>query len=470
MSDGAVSPAEYRARLAEALADGARFGSLYASTDGAQGVIRTVLCLPGGALRCESVAVSDGRAPSIVDLTPAAEWAEREAHDLHGVAFDGHEPLRPLAEHTPELASWTVPVAGSDAYQVAVGPIHAGVIESGHFRFHVVGDRILYLDVRLFYKHRGLERAAVHVPLDDAIAYAARACGACAVTNRVAYAHAVERLRGLRPTAAVARARTLLLELERLWNHLNDIAAICAGVGLAAGNQRFAALCEDARRLNAALTGHRLLFDSVHVGGSRLAIDDGRRATALEALTGLRGATTAMWRELVFNTSFQDRLVDIGVLGRDDAIAWGAVGPAARAAGVAEDARAVGDDWLAYDDFRPALGEHAAGDVRARLEQRELELQQTFALLARLLEQPVAPGACAPDSEPLEHAVTRVESPRGATICALERSGDAVGRLHLRTGSYANWPVLARVAPGNLLPDFPLINKSFELCYACADR
>jgi hypothetical protein len=209
MSDGAVSSAEYRARLAEALADGARFGTLYASADGAQPMVRTVLCLPGGALRCESVAVSGGRAPSIVDLTPAAEWAERDAHDLHGVAFDGHEPLRPLAEHTPELASWTVPVAGSDAYQVAVGPIHAGVIESGHFRFHVVGDRILYLDVRLFYKHRGLERAAAHVPLDDAIAYAARACGACAVTNRVAYAHAVERLRGLRPTAEVARARTL---------------------------------------------------------------------------------------------------------------------------------------------------------------------------------------------------------------------------------------------------------------------
>jgi Ni,Fe-hydrogenase III large subunit len=470
MSDGAVSPAEYRARLSEALADGARFGTLYASTDGAQPVIRTVLCFPGGALRSESVAVSDGRAPSIVDLTPAAEWAEREAHDLHGVAFDGHEPLRPLVEHTPELASWTVPVAGPDAYQVAVGPIHAGVIESGHFRFHVVGDRILYLDVRLFYKHRGLERAAVHVPLDDAIAYAARACGACVVTNRVAYAHAVERLRGLRPTAEVAHARTLLLELERLWNHLNDIAAICAGVGLAAGNQRFAALCEEARRLNAVLTGHRLLFDSVHVGGSRLAVDDEERRAARDVLAALRAATAAMWRELVFNTSFQDRLIDIGVLGRGEAVAWGAVGPSARAAGVAEDARTDGGGWLAYDGFRPVLSECATGDVRARLEQRELELQQTFALLERLLEHPLAPAACTPDSAPLDRAVTRVESPRGATICAVERSGDGVGRLHLRTGSYANWPVLARVAPGNLLPDFPLINKSFELCYACADR
>ena len=158
------------------------------------------------------------------------------------------------------------------------------------------------------------------------------------------------------------------------------------------------------------------------------------------------------------------------MLARGDAVAWGAAGPAARASGVAEDARADGDSRLAYDGFAAALNERAAGDVRARLEQRELELDQTFALLDALLDQPHAPGACTLDAPLLEAALARIESPRGATICALERSGELVGRLHLRTGSYANWPVLARVAPGNLLPDFPLINKSFELCYACADR
>ena len=371
MSDG-----DYRARVAEALAGGARLGALYATADAAQPVVRAVLFAPDGTARSVSAAVRDGRAPSIVDLAPAAEWAEREAHDLGGVVFDGHEPLRPLADHTPDLSSWTVPVHGDDAYQVAVGPIHAGVIESGHFRFHVVGDRILHLDVRLFYKHRGLERAAAGVPLDDAIAYAARACGGCAVTNRVAYAQAAEHLRGLRPSAEVARARTLLLELERLWNHLNDIAAVCAGVGLAAGNQRFAALCEEARHLNAELTGHRLLFDTVQVGGSRLALDEAQCRKARAALARLRAATAATWRELVFNTSFQDRLIDIGVLERAGAPAWGAVGPVARAAGLCEDARADEGDRLAYDEFEPAQSERPAGDVRARLEQRELELRQ----------------------------------------------------------------------------------------------
>ena len=199
---------EYRARVTEALAGGARFAGLYASSEGNQSVIRTLLRLPGGALRSETAATDGGRVPSIVDLAPAAEWDEREAHDLHGIGFDGHEPLRPLADHTPDLASWTVPVAGADAYQVAVGPIHAGIIESGHFRFHVVGERILHLDARLFYKHRGLERAPRERRSKRAIAYAARACGGCAVTNRVAYAHAAERLLGLRPSPrSRARAR-----------------------------------------------------------------------------------------------------------------------------------------------------------------------------------------------------------------------------------------------------------------------
>ena len=470
MSSDTGAHARYRDAVAGALAAGSKLAGLYASADDGRPAVRAVLCRPDGALDSVSVVVEDGHAPTIVDISPAAEWPEREAHDLHGVHFDGHEPLRPLVDHTGDLSAWTVPVDGPDAYQIAVGPIHAGVIESGHFRLHVVGDRILHLDVRLFYKHRGLERSAENVALVTAIAYAARACGACAVSNRAAYAHAAEQILGLRPTAEVARSRTLLLELERLWNHLNDVAAICAGVGLAAGNQRFAALCEDARQLNARIAGHRLLFDSVHVGGSRLELDHGERESARAVLAQLRAETAASWRDLVFNASFQDRLIDVGVLTRDQAAALGAVGPVARSAGLAEDARTCQDDWLAYDGFRPALGDRADGDVRARLEQRELELRQTFALLEELLTLPITAGASAADTSPVQQALARIESPRGATLCALEADGERLARLYLRTGSYANWPVLASVVPGNLMPDFPLINKSFELCYACADR
>ena len=176
--------ASYRDAVALALAEGRRFGGLHATADGA--LVRTALVSPTGDVGLETVAVADGAVPSIVDLAPAAGWDEREAHDLQGVGFDGHEPLRPLVAHAAELSRWTVPVRGDDAYQVAVGPIHAGVIESGHFRFHVVGDRILHLDARLFYKHRGLERAAQGATLAAGARYVGRACAACAVANGVA--------------------------------------------------------------------------------------------------------------------------------------------------------------------------------------------------------------------------------------------------------------------------------------------
>jgi Ni,Fe-hydrogenase III large subunit len=367
------------------------------------------------------------------------------------------------------LERWVVPLRGDDAYQVAVGPIHAGIIESGHFRFHVVGDRILHLDTRLFYKHRGLEQAALGKTLDQGMAYASRACAACAVTNGVAYAHACEDALGLVSTAGLARVRTILLELERQWSHLNDIAAVCAGVGLAAGNNSFAALTERARRLNAALTGHRFLFGSVRVGGSDLTMrgDDVRAAQG--EVAALRTDSARAWRELLFNASFQDRLPDIGIVTAAQAKRLGAVGPAARAAGLAEDVRA-GSPRLAYEGLEPVVPKRAEGDVQSRLEQRALELLQTFGVLERLLDSPVGPAVAEPGSEERPIGVGRVESPRGATSCVIERDHDRIERFRLRTGSYANWPAVAYAATDNLLPDFPLINKSFELCYACVDR
>jgi Ni,Fe-hydrogenase III large subunit len=455
----------YRSTVARALDTGWQFAGLHASGTS----IRTVLASPDGDLQIETVPVADGHVPSIVDLAPASSWDEREAADLYGVRFDGHEPLRPLVDHDAALDRWTVPVHSDDTYQIAVGPIHAGVIESGHFRFHVVGDKILHLDARLFYKHRGLERAAEGRPLEEGLAYAQRACAACAVTNTVAYAHACEDALGLQPTAELARARTILLELERTWSHLNDIAAVCAGVGLAAGNTHFAALTDRTRALNAALTGHRFLFGTVRVGGSALTLDAGAVAHTREELAGLRGAAHRGWRELLFNASFQDRLPDVGVLTMEDARSLGTVGPAARASGIAEDVRSS-SPRLAYDGFEAQVPTDAAGDAQARLEQRALELWQSLDVLDALLDGPVLPAAAAPGAPPKPIGIARVESPRGATLCVVEHADGTLERLRLRTGSYANWPAVAHAAVGNLLPDFPLINKSFELCYACADR
>ncbi len=459
----------YRAAVAAALADGWQARSLYAAGGGQS--VRIALTAPDGRARIETVAVGpDGAVTSVADLAPAMAWDEREAHDLYGIRFAGHEPMRPLLDHGAPLADWTVPVRGHDPYQVAVGPIHAGVIESGHFRFHVVGDRILHLDARLFYKHRGLERVAEGMPIAAAIAVVSRACAACAVANGVAFATAAEQALGLRPVPQLARARTLLLELERVWNHLNDIAAVCAGTGMAAGNAWFLALTERARRLNASVAGHRFLFGSVQVGRSELALDAGAVTSCARELAGLRAAAESGWRELAFNASFQDRLVGVGVADARACTRLGITGPAARAAGLADDARTM-SPYPAYHGFLPATPATPAGDVRDRLGQRILELRQALDLLETLLDHgPVSPAAAVAGDPASPAGIGMTESPRGATSCIIERAGDTLRRVRLRTASYANWPAVAHAAAGSLLPDFPLINKSFELCYACADR
>ena len=368
-----MSGPTYRATVESALSAGWRFAGLHASAGGA--LVRTALVDPGGSIRIETAAAEEGTVPTIVDLAPAAGWDEREAADLYGIRFDGHEPLRPLVDHDLDLdlKHWTVRVRGDDAYQIAVGPIHAGVIESGHFRFHVVGDRILHLDARLFYKHRGLERAAEGRPLEDGLAYAMRACAACAVSNTVAYAHACEDALGLQPTRQLARARTILLELERVWSHLNDIAAVCAGVGLAAGNTRLTALAEQARQLNERLTGHRFLFGSVRARRERAR--DRRRDRRCGAGRARRDCRRGEKR--VARAALQLLLPGPTSRRRNghgrDARTLGAVGPAARASGLADDVR-TSSARLAYDGFAAVMPAKPTGDVQARLEQRALEL------------------------------------------------------------------------------------------------
>jgi Ni,Fe-hydrogenase III large subunit len=285
----------------------------------------------------------------------------------------------------------------------------------------------------------------------------------------VAYAHAAESLLGLWPDPDLARIRTLLLELERLYNHLNDLGAMCAGVGFSLGTMAFAALKERAQRLNARLFSHRFLFDTVQVGKSDLRVGMHAAADARRELLELSEDMQKAWREMLFSRSVQERFTGVGMISLDEARLLGTVGPAGRAAGVQRDVRTE-SPRLDYGGFKlPVLAESASGDVTARANIRALELENTFAMLDALLGQAVEPAGTV-SGPTAQVGVGRVESPRGETVCLVEAAGTAISRLHLRTGSYANWPSLVRAATGNILPDFPLINKSFELCYACSDR
>ena len=463
-----VKPEHWRETVAGALAGGARFASAWAGGR-TGGATWHVLLVSPGATRVLTTDAAAGKVESIIEIVEAAAWDEREAHDLYGLEFDGHEPMRALVAHSDASAGWTIPVTGDGVHEVAVGPVHAGVIESGHFRFHVVGERILAMDPRLFYKHRGLERAAEGHGADEALLFVGRACAACAVANAVAYAHAVEEALGLWPDRELREQRTMLLELERLYNHLHDISAICAGVGFAPGSMAFAALKDRAQRINERAAGHRFLFACVAVAQGTIELDQRAVNIALSELRDLRVDAAGAWRDLEFAGSMQARLDEVGVLAREDALRLGAVGPAARAAGERDDVRNA-SPRLWYQSFAPATVTGSTGDVAARLRLRAAELETTCDILEDMLARPIEPGAARHQRRPIKIGIGRVESPRGATTCSVELDQGRVARLHLRTGSYANWPALAHATAGNLLPDFPLINKSFELCYACVDR
>ena len=367
-----------------------------------------------------------------------------------------------------------MPVRGDDAYQVAVGPIHAGVIESGHFRFHVVGDRILHLDARLFYKHRGLERAAEGQHARRGLAYAARACAACAVANGVAYAHACEEALGLAPTR---RARARAHDPARARAHVEPPQRHRGRLRRRRPRRRQQPL----RRARPSARGGSTPRSPATASSSAPSASAAARSTldatssraAREELAALRARRARGWRELLLQRArSRTGCPTIGVVAADDAERLGAVGPAARAAGLADDVRAREPAARLRRLRAASCRERAAGDVQARLEQRALELAQTFDAPRRACStarvEPAAARAGATERSRSASAASRARAARRAASSSGD--GDRIERLRLRTGSYANWPAVAHAAADNLLPDFPLINKSFELCYACADR
>ena len=459
--------------------------------------VEEVVAVPNGPivrLRVE-LAADDLTYPSITPLVPAAQWDEREAHDLHGVVPAGHPDPRPLVIHEPLVSpagpatnagpaarAATPPAAtpfrsfvahGEGVYQLPVGPIHAGVIEPGHFRFSAVGESVLYLDARLFYTHRGLEKLVEGKTLTEALPIVERACGVCTVTHATVYSRAVERLTGTVPPPRAQMARVLLAEMERLYNHVGDLGNMCAGVGFNFGTSRLGWQKEKLLRLNELLTGHRYLMGVVAPGGLRFGLVPAGLTTLATSVAEIEHEVRSIVRLLVRSEGFMSRLQTTGVLTTAEARRLGAVGVAARASGLDQDLRrdrpADGYRYMTVS----VIGA-SAGDAAARFHVRAQEVRVCAALIVdlagRLPSGPIAaPLAGKPRSGDV--ALAGAEGPRGASwLWLMAGPGGRVARLHLRSASFANWPVVATVVPGNTVPDFPLINKSFELCYACTDR
>ena len=440
------------------------------------------------------IPADDPHYPSLTPHLPAAQWYEREASDLFGLIPDGHPDPRRLVLHEdwPDgiyplrksfLSSGHVPrvsgekprfheLHGDGIVEIPVGPIHAGIIEPGHFRFAAVGELVLHLETRLFYTHRGIEKLAEGKTLEQGLQLAERICGACALSNAVSYSQAAESIADVAIPPRAAALRTLFLELERLYNHVGDLGNMCAGTGFAVGASHGSILKEEMQRLNERVTGSRFLRGVCTLGGVRRDVDRDD-VTDMERTLERVGTEFAHFVGLLLATgSFMERLDGTGILPERAARDLGAVGVAARASGISQDTRRD-RPYAAYVGSTIPVAVGTAGDVRARAQVRIDESFASFRLARDLVRSlpdgPVSVGFPLPP--PGRTAIGVTESPRGENVHWLGTGQDGrIDRYRVRSASYCNWPVVGLTVPGNMVPDFPLINKSFELCYSCLDR
>ena len=488
------------ARVAGLVADGGRFVMLVGLDERSVGgdglAVEAVVGRPGGSLARlrAGLPLAEPAYASISLTVPAAHWDEREAKDLFGIVPVGHPDPRRLVLHEhfpqgyhplrkdvpadvrpPDAERHFVPfeVHGEGVYQLPVGPIHAGSIEPGHFRFSAIGERVLHLDARLFFVHRGLEKLVEGRSFGAALPIVERACGVCAVTHALAYSQAVEGLTGTVIPPRAAWARVLLAELERLYNHVGDLGNICAGIGFQPAVSRLSWLKERLLRLNDALTGHRYLTGVVAPGGLLADLDPRGLAALSETLDTIGPELASAIRSIIRSEGVMGRFHGTGVVSSDLASALGALGVAARASGLGVDLR-IDRPYAAYDELSVGIVAASAGDAAARFHVRAQEAHESLRLVREAARRlPAGPIAVPLETTPAlgDSTLGAAEGPRGASWIWLRAGTDGtIDRMRLRSASFANWPVVAAAASGNLVPDFPLINKSFELCYACADR
>ncbi len=436
--------------------------------------------------------VMDGAAscPGIEDVFPAAARMQRAMTDLSGVtttASDarpwlrhsawpaGHHPLAdpPVEGHGPAIVDSYefVRVAGDGVHEIAVGPVHAGIIEPGHFRFSVVGEKILRLEERLGYTHKGIELLFAGMQARDGHRLAARISGDSAVAFSWAYCQAFESLAGCEIPARAAHLRALCLEIERIQNHLGDLGALGNDAGFAFGLAQFSRLKERWLRAVDAAFGQRYLMDAIVPGGTRTDIATDAIGALADCARDIAADAVGLREIYDEHPGIRDRFLGAGEIKPALARRLGMTGIAGRASGLAFDAR-IDVATPPYDALRPERVVLEGGDVAARVAARFEELRESCRLVSGIAASMpngghlTEPGPPRPDTL----ALGWIEGCRGSAIVALEIGpGGAVRRCHPHDPSWQNWPALEYAVIGNIVPDFPLINKSFNLSYSGHD-
>jgi Ni,Fe-hydrogenase III large subunit/Ni,Fe-hydrogenase III component G len=487
-----VMPEQWRQVARDLAATRARLLAIWASSEERTSMVRAVfLADRGGLVVTLPTADAEASYPGIEDLFPAAARMQRAMADLSGMRSTDAD-IRPWLRHAawpetyhplvdPPLSATDaepftdryvfVRVEGEGVHEIAVGPVHAGTIEPGHFRFSVVGEKVLRLEERLGYVHKGIEQRFTQFPILEAHRLAARVSGDSAVAFSWAYCQALEGIVGCEVPARAAWLRALYLELERIANHLGDLGALGSDAGFAFGLAQFSRLKEQLLRANHEALGERYLMNAIVPGGTRRdllpiappLLDNCLREIEHEVLI-LR----AIYEE---HEGVRDRFNGAGTVSADLAARLGLIGLAGRASAQALDLR-IDLPCEPYAELAPVKIGRSEGDVAARVAVRFDELQESLRLVYRILEALPSGPHVVPVTVPAEGACGAglIEGWRGPVFVALEAgTAGSIRRCHPHDPSWQNWPVLEHAIIGNIVPDFPLINKSFNLSYSGHD-
>lgn len=431
---------------------------------------------------------TDGTFPSMAKIHPPAMRLERAIRDLFGLDPVGLPDQRPWLDHgrwgvrhplgarsevpaEPPYPYPFLPAEGEGLHQIPVGPVHAGIIEPGHFRFTANGEAVVRLEERLGYVHKGIESLMAGASLDRAARLAGRTSGDSTVAYALAFARAVEAALGIEVPARAHWLRALMAELERFANHFGDVGAICNDAAFSLMLAHCGVLRERVLRTAAACFGHRLMMDRIVPGGVALDLAPDGAAMIRELVDTVRRSFAPLV-ELYDNTaSLQDRTVGTGVVRPALALQFGSGGYVGRASGRGFDTRRR-LAYPPYDQLRFAVPVLEEGDVNARVWIRIREVEESLALIEQILAGLPDGAVLVPvtaSGAPAE-GIAVVEGFRGDVLAFVRLDAAAcVERCHLRDPSWFQWPLLEAAIEGNIVADFPLCNKSFNCSYSGHD-
>ena len=480
-----IVTAEIWRDIANQLADGhSTLLGLWGDSAGVPAVHMAVMSEAACEIAVITIECPDGTFPSVGAFHPPAIRLERAIFSLYGLEpidvpdarpwldlgfWDVQYPLGPRKPAPATRASYAfLPVEGENLHQVPVGPVHAGIIEPGHFRFTAGGETVARLEQRLGYAHKGIESLMVGATIERAAQLAGRTSGDSTVAYAIAFAHAAEAALEIAPPPRARYLRALMAELERLANHLGDIGAICNDASFALMHAHCGILRERVLRAADAAFGHRLMMDRVVPGGVTADLDAAGAVSIRDCLQEIRRRFPRLV-ELYDNTaSLQDRTVASGRVTAELARQFGAGGYIGRASGRDFDARKT-PGFAPYDQLSFTVPVFTAGDVDARVWVRIREVEQSLGLVRQILERLPTGPVRAPIPIGRGEGLGIAEGFRGDILAWVRLDGARVERCHLRDPSWFQWPLLEAAIEGNIVADFPLCNKSFNCSYSGHD-